>query len=73
MSTKATSRSVVSHLIPRVSAPVFWHRPTRLCHEKLMLPFFDFVLNTLDSTSALVIETRFEENASDRLALHGVR
>ena len=38
-----------------------------------MLPFFDFVLNTLDSTSALVIETRFEENASDRLALHGVR
>ncbi len=38
-----------------------------------MLPFFDLVLSTLNSTSALVIETRFEENAWDRFALHGVR
>jgi len=63
MSTKATFRSVVSHLIPRVSAPVFWYRPKKLCPEKSMLPFFDLVLSTLNSTSALVIETRFEENA----------
>lgn len=34
-----------------------------------MLPFFDFVLNTLDSTSALVIETRFEENDWDQMVI----
>ena len=38
-----------------------------------MLRFFDLVLSTLNSTSALVIETRFEENAGGQMAFYGVR